>query len=676
MIWDSHMKYITQCKWQRRIALLLICCFLGKSPVVTAYGGIMQDGSAAAAAVSGNDLQTTAVSKNETGQGEAKQDPAEQDVDVLDAESDSMEQGSTVSENEMPPVKILFVGNSFTRNRMDASSLSIGVQLARMAEQSGKKMQITVLANGGAKLQMYAGMTNKKNTHYQDLRKLLLQQDWDYIVLQEQSHISAFSYETEMQPALTSLKNTIELLQPNAKLLLYMTHGYGYTDETGHTYTAWEMQRKAAMSYYKASLQYGIDYVPAGMQFQRMSMLYPELPLYLVDHKHPTQNGYFIMAASFFYHIFGEIPVTDVSCQSNVTMTQEQADAIIALNRDEIVTDRSSMVLQVGEKDFMSVTTKEGQRPLDVTFYTSDSKVVEVNPETGRLRAKSNGKAVIIAQAANGCQAYCMVYVPKPLSFAREYYMVGMGETMQILPDGDADDVIWKSSRPKIAMVDPSGVITAKKVGMTHITVVNRQDAADRAEFDLYVSCRAVKGLTVSVARSQPAKEKNAALTLSWKAVPGAKRYAIYRSVKLNGKYRRIATTKRRKYTDSTAHVNRRYYYKVQAVCDANQLCNGTVSAPVKAMVVSVKKLQGVRDGKNRCRLTWKKNSSAHGYEIYRSPKDEQAYELLAVVKGSDASGYTDRSVQKKKSYSYRVIPYRKMNQTRYYGRAATVTIK
>ena len=138
MIWDSHMKYITQCKWQRRIALLLICCFLGKSPVVTAYGGIMQDGSAAAAAVSGNDLQTTAVSKNETGQGEAKQDPAEQDVDVLDAESDSMEQGSTVSENEMPPVKILFVGNSFTRNRMDASSLSIGVQLARMAEQDAE----------------------------------------------------------------------------------------------------------------------------------------------------------------------------------------------------------------------------------------------------------------------------------------------------------------------------------------------------------------------------------------------------------------------------------------------------------------------------------------------------------------------------------------------------------
>ena len=56
------------------------------------------------------------------------------------------------------------------------------------------------------------------------------------------------------------------------------------------------------------------------------------------------------------------------------------------------------------------------------------------------------------------------------------------------------------------------------------------------------------------------------AIDLSWKKVSGAKEYEIYRATSKNGKYKKIATTKARKFTNTKLKKNRNYFYRIKAV--------------------------------------------------------------------------------------------------------------
>lgn len=63
------------------------------------------------------------------------------------------------------------------------------------------------------------------------------------------------------------------------------------------------------------------------------------------------------------------------------------------------------------------------------------------------------------------------------------------------------------------------------------------------------------------------AKVKNkTSINLSWKKVAGAKQYEIYRSTSKNGKYKKIATVKARKFTSTKLKKNKEYFYKIKAV--------------------------------------------------------------------------------------------------------------
>ena len=56
------------------------------------------------------------------------------------------------------------------------------------------------------------------------------------------------------------------------------------------------------------------------------------------------------------------------------------------------------------------------------------------------------------------------------------------------------------------------------------------------------------------------------AIDLSWKKVKGAKEYEIYRETSKNGKYKKIATTRARKFTNTKLKKNKNYFYRIKAV--------------------------------------------------------------------------------------------------------------
>lgn len=104
-----------------------------------------------------------------------------------------------------------------------------------------------------------------------------MEKEWDYVVLQEQSVVPAFSADAEMGPAVASLQKLIGKLRPQAKLLLYMTHAYEFAGDKNQTaiHTG-ELQKRVGAAYLHIGSEYGIDVVPVGMQFQRASVFYSD----------------------------------------------------------------------------------------------------------------------------------------------------------------------------------------------------------------------------------------------------------------------------------------------------------------------------------------------------------------------------------------------------------------
>ncbi|MBR6798996.1 MAG: hypothetical protein IKM63_02885 [Firmicutes bacterium] len=76
------------------------------------------------------------------------------------------------------------------------------------------------------------------------------------------------------------------------------------------------------------------------------------------------------------------------------------------------------------------------------------------------------------------------------------------------------------------------------------------------------------------VTAKSPAKKQ---VKLTWKKVSGAKKYAVYRATSKNGKYTKIATTKKLSYTNKKLKSGKTYYYKVKAIAK-NSAANSAFS--------------------------------------------------------------------------------------------------
>ena len=75
---------------------------------------------------------------------------------------------------------------------------------------------------------------------------------------------------------------------------------------------------------------------------------------------------------------------------------------------------------------------------------------------------------------------------------------------------------------------------------------------------------------------------KKATITVKWSKVKGASKYSVYRATKKNGKYKKIKTVKKTKYTDKKKKGT--FYYKVRAHAGSSK---GSFSAKKGTCTVS-----------------------------------------------------------------------------------------
>lgn len=153
---------------------------------------------------------------------------------------------------------------------------------------------------------------------------------------------------------------------------------------------------------------------------------------------------------------------------------------------------------------------------------------------------------------------------------------------------------VYVSAKEKAIMVGPKSGISTKKLSLSGCTM---KDGRKRGRYNnKYVVVKTKSGnvaKTVSIKMTKPGKPVLTAanvadtgkIKLSWTTTPLDTKYQVYRAVKKDGKYTRIATvekvktTKKATYIDKKAKAGKTYYYKVRTIAGEKKSAYSTVKS-------------------------------------------------------------------------------------------------
>jgi len=190
--------------------------------------------------------------------------------------------------------RILFIGNSLTFYN------NFPEMVAELAHSGGYNVEIDVSAYGGWTLSDHAASTVTRGK--------IEQEDWNYVVLQEQSVIPSIVDERtqQMYPAVRFLHSKIG--EKGAFVILFMTWGYrnGFPDSGFSNFD--EMQAQLHTGYTEIATELGVLVAPVGTAWQNAVTQNPELNLWQMDGVHPTEGGSYLSACVFYALIFQQSP--------------------------------------------------------------------------------------------------------------------------------------------------------------------------------------------------------------------------------------------------------------------------------------------------------------------------------------------------------------------------------
>lgn len=181
------------------------------------------------------------------------------------------------------PVRLLFVGNSFTQRN------SLPGMLTELAAARGIALETELVSAGGASLKRHwnAGIAPER----------IESGGFDYVVLQEQSTLPVKNA-ARMADNVRLFDEPIR--EARAKMVLYMTWARQHAPET---------QQAIAAAYETIGKELGAIVVPVGRVWQQYLAKHDEPALHDRDGSHPTPAGTYLAACVFLATLFKENPV-------------------------------------------------------------------------------------------------------------------------------------------------------------------------------------------------------------------------------------------------------------------------------------------------------------------------------------------------------------------------------
>ena len=218
-------------------------------------------------------------------------------------------------------------------------------------------------------------------------------------------------------------------------------------------------------------------------------------------------------------------------------------------------------------------------------------------------------------------------------------------------------------------VIDKAVNPTYNKTGLTagsHCSVCNEVITKQKVvPMKLVAAPKKVKAQSAGYAR----------VRISWGKVSYATGYAVYRATSKKGTYKYIGKTSKNYYTDAKRTTGTTYYYKVRAYRTVNKANKyGAYSAIVYAKALPATPVLTAKNaGTRKIKLSWKKISGAHGYEIYRATSKNGKYALAKRVTSGSTLSFTNTRLTRGKTYYYKIRAYRTVKRSRKYGAFSTV---
>ena len=258
--------------------------------------------------------------------------------------------------------KVLFLGNSYTYYN------NLPQQLVSIAQSFGDSVYIDQNTPGGNTLSNHASNTTSINKINQD--------QWDFVVLQEQSQIpslpQSITGNDHSPPHAITLNNLIKNNYSCTETVFFMTWGRKNGDASfcGQyppvcTYSG--MQQELRNSYLSMATTNSSTVAPVGVAWKTMRDSFPSIDLYAGDGSHPSIYGSYLAACVFYSTLFQKPSIGTTHIPTGITPTE-------ALN---IQTIASSTVL-----DSMSVWRINANHPIANFNFSGGSMINFTNTST------------------------------------------------------------------------------------------------------------------------------------------------------------------------------------------------------------------------------------------------------------------------------------------------------
>lgn len=211
------------------------------------------------------------------------------------------------------PVRVLFIGNSFTY------SSNLPAILRNLAQSQNKI--VTTQEN------LISGVSFAQHARNDSTYKLIRQANYDYVVLQgfsrEFTHHDSIVEEKSL-PFVQKLMDSIHYHNPSAIPIFYMTWGYknGTTIQPTPFSNFDDMNDIIQQRYEKLAEDYQCWVAPVGVAWAKIVKNNPEINLYAKDNYHPTLAASYLAACTFYSMIFNE------QCNSTMTAGLDSKQAV------------------------------------------------------------------------------------------------------------------------------------------------------------------------------------------------------------------------------------------------------------------------------------------------------------------------------------------------------------
>lgn len=223
---------------------------------------------------------------------------------------------------------VLFIGNSYTYYN------NLPEMISNIANDLGDTVNYDQNTPGGTSL--YAHSQNQTTINK------INQQNWDFVVLQDQSQRPSLSpsyVAASVYPYATQLVNLINSNYICSEPVFYMTWGRKYGDQTNcQSYppvcTFLGMQERLRDSYLTMGLDNNASVSPVGIAFKNSISLDSTIDLYTSDNSHPSIYGSYLAACTFYSTIFKKSSVgcsykPNIINQSDALFLQQVASSTV-----------------------------------------------------------------------------------------------------------------------------------------------------------------------------------------------------------------------------------------------------------------------------------------------------------------------------------------------------------